>query len=379
MKYVAFIFAALLFAACNRSQGDIEFTGTAPGVTGGKVVISDQANTKIYEADIANGKFAISKRFLLYSGYYKLLWSANGGTTQKDEIYLQPGAYTIKLDTVKKNNYPLITSSSKIQNQLSAYYAIADSFKAVSRKTVVAINAQMQNVQNQVLHPGEYTSRINKMQDDELNANRVDNLAIFNTFMQKYPDNEIAAHLMLKADYQSDPVSFYKLFQKFSEAARNSDEGKQLDSTLKQLTKLAVGGVAPALSGTTPDGKKADIKALNKKIILLDFWRSGNTTDHENHQQISKYLAELSDKGFGIISVSLDTQRDKWLDALQADNMSWPQISDLKGDDSPNVASWSITTIPLYYLLDGQGHIIKRGIAIGDVEQAVNDYLQKHP
>jgi hypothetical protein len=87
----------------------------------------------------------------------------------------------------------------------------------------------------------------------------------------------------------------------------------------------------------------------------------------------------LSDKGFGVISVSLDEKRDWWTSAIKDDKITWPQVSDGKGLDSPNLDNWGITDVPTYCLIDGSGHLIERNIAFDGLAFAVTDYLEKHP
>ncbi len=378
MKYISLIFIALAFAACRRSQGDIEISGTAKGINFGKVIIRDPANGDIIKTDIEGGKFNTGKRFLQYPGYYTLVYSSHSGATRKVDMYLQPGPYTVDIDQQKINDYPHIISSSKIQNELSAYNVMVDSAGNAAHQKVVAINAKMNGPDNKIYMPGEYTAIANKMLAEEQKANRIDLLNILTTFINKYPESVAAAHIMLQMDYQNNPVEYYKIYQKLSPDAKNSDDGKELGAKLKELSKLAPGALIP-IEGTTPDGKGLNIKAMNKKVILLDLWRSSNGSSRDNHGQlITALLPKFGPKGFGIISVSFDTEKDKWLAAIQSDKMDWPQLSDLKGDDSPNAAAWGIKSIPIYYLLDGEGRIIERVTEFNDVAAAVNDYLKYH-
>lgn len=373
MKYFSLIIIALLFVGCDRSQGDIEFTGTVNGIT--TAIIRDQANNNIFIADIQAGKLSITKRFLKASGYYKLMYAGGSGVTRNVDIYLEPGSYTLNIDSSKINDYPIIKSTSKIQTQLSAYNALADSLNGEGRKKVISLNSKLNKLQDTVLRPGEYTSMVDKFQTEELKASQFDGLNVLKTFVSKYPDNEIAAHIMLKMDYQDDPVAYTKLFESFSAAAKSSDDGKELEGKLKQLSKLAPGS-APAIAGNTADGKPFDIKSLNKKIVLLDIWRSSNGSSRENHLHIQNDLLQMyGNKGFGVVSVSFDTEKDKWLAAIDHDNMKWPQVSDLKGDDSPNADAWGVKSIPTYYLLDGQGRIIERIGAYSDIRTALDDYF----
>jgi len=378
MKYSCLIFVAVLFAACHRMQGDIEISGTAKGINFGRVIIHDQANNTIIKTDIEGGKFNTGKYFLQYPGYYILMYSSASGTARKIDIYLQPGSYTVAIDKQKMNDYPHIISSSKIQNELSAYNVMVDSVANAVHQKVVAINAKMNVPDNKIYMPGEFTALTKKMLAEEQKAYRIDLLNILTAYINKYPESVAAAHIMLQMDYQNNPVEYYKIYQKLSPDAKNSDDGKELGAKLEVLSKLAPGALIP-IAGTTPDGKTLNIKAMNKKVILLDLWRSGNGSSRDNHGQlISALLPKFAGKGLGIISVSFDTEKDKWLAAIQSDKMDWPQLSDLKGDDSPNAAAWGIKSIPTYYLLDGEGRIIEHITEFNDVAAAVNDYLKGH-
>jgi hypothetical protein len=78
------------------------------------------------------------------------------------------------------------------------------------------------------------------------------------------------------------------------------------------------------------------------------------------------------------VSVSLDSKSDWWTGALKDDKLDWTQVSDLKGNDSPNAANYNITEIPSYYLLDGQWNIVVPKIGIKSIEFEVSQYLKKH-
>jgi hypothetical protein len=364
MKYLSLILLIAFFYGCKSSQtGDIEISGTAKNATYGSVIIKDIAKNLVFKADIRNSKFAV-KGYLQYSGYYKMIFAtpATKGITREVEVYLEPGSYTIDIDPNFINDYPNISSTSEAQKQLSAF---------------IAINQQMKGGGDEV-NENTNIEEINRLQQAEIKASRVDPLVPFNAFMKKYPDNEIAAHLMLGMDYQNDPENYYKMFQKVSAAAKATEDGKTLEAKLKELSGLAPGSQMPRIEGTTPTGETLDIKAMHKKLLLIDFWRSTNGTSRDNHKLIIGQLLQLTTQGFGVISVSFDTNRDKWLSAVEKDKMKWTQISDLKGDESKNGATWGIKSIPAYYLVDGEGRIVKRIADFNDVPAAVDEYFKSH-
>lgn len=80
-----------------------------------------------------------------------------------------------------------------------------------------------------------------------------------------------------------------------------------------------------------------------------------------------------------IVSVSLDVKRDWWLTSAKDDKITWTQVSDLKGEDSPNVENWAVTDLPLYYLLDGNGRIISRDRGLFGVRKLLAEKSGTHP
>lgn len=68
------------------------------------------------------------------------------------------------------------------------------------------------------------------------------------------------------------------------------------------------------------------------------------------------------DKGFEILSVSLDSSRDKWLKALQQEGMTWPQVSDLNGNNNSVARLYGVSAIPATFLVDRDGKLISTNL-----------------
>jgi len=378
MKYTGTILMAMLLSGCMYFYSNIEFTGTTPGVDNGIAQIKDDAGKTIFDATIQSGKFHIRKQSLAKPGYYKLSFTDGTNTSiqaREFEIYLEPGEYTIKRNP--NGGYPVIASSSSLQNELSAYYPMEDSIKKGIHARLSALIAIMNNPK---LCPAgarldSLVSKIKVAQNQEAGLTST----IFSQFMKKHPQSEVVAHLMANTDYDSDPVENYKLYQKFSDAAKKSEDGREVGDRLSHLVKMMPGQPAPALVGETPEGKKLDVKAMHKKIILVEFWRAAIVICRKHHQTLIAALTPNLSMDFGIISVSLDEKRDWWTSAIKDDKMTWPQISDGKGLDSPNIDNWSISDLPLYCLIDGNGRMVDKNVEFDNIVFNVNDYLKKHP
>ncbi len=377
MKYYGIILITLLAAGCKK-RGAITFNVTATGVKNGVFIVKTLGDSTIYGENIKDGKFPEKKYFLKEPGYYSMNVTDedNNDNHEPFEVYLESGTYTVKVEAGKLNHYPVITSPSKIQQQLSAFYTIADNQDASIHQEITQLNARLKAKGNS-MSKGDFANLLGKISLDE-NKLLQSNVTAFKAFLKQYPQADISTHLMQKLNYADDPVSYNAIYQTLTPAAKNSDDGKEIGEKLSHLIKLVAGAQAPRIEGKMPDGKPFDPKSIHKKLILVDFWRAANDFSRQNHKKLTTLLTDINDpKRFGILSVSLDSKPDWWTTAIKEDNMNWPQVSDLKGDDSPNAANWSIDTIPTYYLLDENWNIVARNLDIGNIDFEVRGYLAK--
>ncbi len=379
MKYTYIALFILLMAGC-RKKAFIEFTGNTPGIKKGVFIVKTTGDSSIFGENIKDGKFSIGRHYLKAPGYYTMNVTDDNNNDHHEpfEIYLEDGKYTIETEAGKLYKYPKITSSSKIQQQLSAFYTLSDSLSFDADREVKRLNAELKAKGNS-LSSVAYTQLLNKLSAAETKI-ITNNITAFKEFIKQYPDSEISAHLMAGLNYDDDPLSYYAIYKTLSPAAKNSDKGKEIGDKLSHLIKLVVGVKAPPIYGKMADGKPFDQKILKNKFILVDFWRAGNDFSRQNHRKLIALLGDVKDKSkFGILSVSLDSKPDWWATAIAEDQLTWPQVSDLKGDDSPNAVNWSVTKIPTYYLLDSNWTILERDIDIGRVDFEVSDYMKRHP
>ena len=378
MKYYTIVLIASLAVSCNSKKGEVTFNGSAPGIKKGVFIVKTLGDSTVYGENISNGKFPENKYFLKEPGYYSMGISDEDNKAPHDpfEVYLEKGTYTVTTQPGKLYQYPKIESPSKIQQQLSAFYAISD-------KLVADINEQLKQLNYELRTKGDgmsqndYHDLLGKISLAE-NKMLQSNVLAFKEFLKHYPKTDISTHLMQKLNYEDDPASYYAIYNSLSPTAKNSDEGKEIGDKLSHLIKLTVGVKAPDILGNTPDGKPFDKKSVNKKLILIDFWRVGNAFSRKNHEKLIPILKAIKNKNdFGILSVSLDHKPDWWTTAIKEDHMDWLQVSDLKGDDSPNAVNWSVSEIPTYYLVDSNWTIVARNLNIGNIHFELSGYLSK--
>ncbi|MFD1258373.1 TlpA family protein disulfide reductase [Mucilaginibacter terrae] len=375
-RILTLIVVALIACGCNKLP-HITFNGKAPGLTNAVFLVTDAAGNSIMGDNITAGTFK-KDTVLENTGYGSISINRNGAEdTNEFEVYLEAGEYTIEVDTAHLERYPKITSASQIQKELSAYHTLQDDVSFRAELLVKQLQDQIKNFKAYLGGNIAYANLQTRLTMATAKVGQV-KLQAFKEFTDQYPNSIIAARAMEELDYTSNPAAYSAIYKKLSAAAKNTDEGKRVGEKLSKLMKVLPGANAPTITGTTPDGHTFDPSKLDKKVYVVDFWKAGNQVSRINHQDMLKgIINNVNTKNVGFISVSLDNKRDWWTKAIADDHLTWPQYSDLKGNESANATNWVITTIPTFYLVDTQWRIIQRDVQFPNLERTINEYLKK--
>lgn len=130
------------------------------------------------------------------------------------------------------------------------------------------------------------------------------------------------------------------------------------------------GDLVPEITLNNPDGKTISLSSLKGKYVLLDFWAGWCKPCRMENPNLVENYKKYSKKGFEIFQVSLDQDKNLWVQAIAQDQLgAWKHVSDLQYWQSAPAKVYGITSIPANFLLDREGKIIAsnlRGPALGE-------------
>ena len=133
---------------------------------------------------------------------------------------------------------------------------------------------------------------------------------------------------------------------------------------------------APELALPDANGKSIALSSFKGKYVLVDFWASWCLPCRKENPTVVQAYNKYKNKNFTILGVSLDKQKDDWLGAIEADKLSWTQVSDLKEWSSTAVSTFNFNGIPFNVLVDPDGKIIAQSLRGDSLEKKLEEVLK---
>ncbi|GAB5400275.1 MAG: TlpA disulfide reductase family protein [Aureisphaera sp.] len=150
-----------------------------------------------------------------------------------------------------------------------------------------------------------------------------------------------------------------------------------LKNTIAAKKKAGIGGLAPEFTAPQPNGEMLALNDVLGKYTIIDFWASWCRPCRMENPNVVKVYNKYHDKGLNIISVSLDkaNQRERWLKAIEDDQMDWYHVSNLKFWQDPIARQYNVRSIPATFLLDEEGRIIDKNLRGPALQQKIASLL----
>ena len=371
-QIIAFLFLSLTIVSCNKDQP----------ING--YIINGTIDESLVNRNVKLMKFDDNKDIIIDST-----------SIQKGEITLKgtvdkPDIYYITIDGVA-GNMPIIIENEKMTITFYKDSLLKSVVKGSKENDLLKIyydDSEVLRMKNAQLGQ-QY--RVAKESNDSLKMTEIrsafDNMleASNKKFIEliKSNTNLITSAAILENMLRSKQITAKnteEIFNTFSEKVLSSRFGESIKELLA-VSSTEVGNLAPNFTAPNPKGEPVSLYDIKGKVTIIDFWAAWCGPCRRENPNVVKVFEKYHDKGLEIIGVSLDgspKQEDAkaaWIEAIEKDNLTWHQVSNLSFFNDPIAKQYNIQAIPATFILDSEGNIIAKNLRGEALEAKIAELL----
>jgi thiol-disulfide isomerase/thioredoxin len=364
---------SVLLFSCNSFKG-YKISGTVENADAMKVYLEDITETAPVIIDTARVK---DKSFVIknYSkdGIYRLRF----GEDQNNAVFLylqSKDKITLKADFNELSQYEV--TGSRASGSLQK-------FMLASKVQFNELDSSYYRYKNAV--PGQTDSL------EKVFTGVKDNYVKFvKEFIEKEENNDVACFALnfLGPMLQEEIPYLIDITDKLHKASPDSKYITNWYNSMQQYreamlaetqTGIAENTQAPNIVIANPNGDTIQLKDLQGKYVLLDFWASWCQPCRMENPNVVKVYHKFKAKGFDIFSVSLDANADQWKKAILKDGLVWKNHGcDFGGWQSAAAQLYGVNSIPATFLLDKSGKVIAKNLRAGQLEEKLNQLFSEN-
>ncbi len=181
-----------------------------------------------------------------------------------------------------------------------------------------------------------------------------------------FPKRQEPWNALLSLAQQEEPERGEKLLKEIEAAADAGTISPDFKKTIAMARKQAEAmrkqrerfGKPLELAFKAVDGRSVDLAAMKGKVVLIDFWATWCGPCVGELPHVLEAYHKLHDRGFEIVGISLDQEKDALEQFTKKRGMPWPQYFDGEGWGNKFAQEFGITGIPAMWLIDRDGKLV---------------------
>lgn len=367
MKRILLSLTVILLAMSMHAQSGYVISGTAEGTVDGDTVYLAQMQGYFQFAPedttiIKNGKFQFKGS--MDGAELRFICPIHKGQMTNTAMFILENA-PIDIQIPADQNKQATVKGGPSQADFQAYNHLDDADTAVVNKDY------------EIANDSTKSEAIRKAAQSELDSlGKIQANRHYDFIIKRIP-SAIADMLLV---YNMDAFSEQQLndvLDRMGKADKQYGHYKSIMAERKASAATAIGQKYTdiALKGTDGKTVKVSTYVTKNKLTLIDFWASWCGPCRAEMPNVVAAYSKYHAKGFEVVGVSLDNNKESWLKAIKQLKMPWPQMSDLKGWQSAGAAAYNVKAIPTNALVDQKGNIIAKDLRGEDLMNKLAELL----
>jgi peroxiredoxin len=124
---------------------------------------------------------------------------------------------------------------------------------------------------------------------------------------------------------------------------------------------------APHFALANLAGEKIALKNFRGKAVLLDFWATWCKPCVKSMPALQKLHDKFAPKGFTVLGISTDEEKKKVKPFIEKHKIAYPILLD--AEESPAWEIYKVKVIPMMFLIDAKGQIVKQWVGEADMKE----------
>jgi peroxiredoxin len=203
---------------------------------------------------------------------------------------------------------------------------------------------------------------------------------LYGMYLKKYPKSPIAFFALSQyTGWDIDVDSVEPRLKQLPAEQQKYPSVIRINEMVEIAKRTSVGKKAIDFTQKDTLGLPVKLSSFKGKYVLIDFWASWCGPCREENPNVVKTYQAYKNKNFHIIGVSLDRPdaKEKWMEAIHKDNLTWTHVSDLKWWQNEVAKLYGIQAIPQNLLIDPEGKIIAKNLNGEKLEKKLAEVYSK--